>query len=437
MKTFLAASLLLLLAGAPGRGADSGAAAPLSLDDCLRLAETGHPLMAAASAGVSSATEAVDEARAPYWPQVDLSAGYHRWQRRAFLPSGLSLPGHEIPELIGPLDDWNGGLASRLTLFDFGERRAGLDAARARLGGAQADLAATRADLRLAVESAFFGLADAQDLLGVAERNLARTESHRALAQARQEAGAVPRADVLRTEADVENARLQLISARSRVRLASGQLNTAMGRPAETPLAIAPPSAAPPPPDPADLETTVRQAVANRPELKSEQQRLEAARAGVDGARASRAPKVRADGSFGWNDTGFLPETKEWQLGLSVDLPVFDGGSRIHRLAHAQADLARAQAIYDNRVLQIRQEVWAAVTELQRAWESIAASEAGVRSSEESLRVVRERYENGAALISDLLDTQTVLARAEAALADARWTYLADRAAYDRAIASP
>ena len=57
-----------------------------------------------------------------------------------------------------------------MTLFDFGERRAGLAAARARLGGAQADAAATRADVRLSVQSAFYALAAAQDLLGVAGR---------------------------------------------------------------------------------------------------------------------------------------------------------------------------------------------------------------------------------------------------------------------------
>ena len=39
-----------------------------------------------------------------------------------------------------------------------------------------------------------------------------------------------------------------------------------------------------------------------------------------------------------------------------------------------------------------------------------------------------------AALITDLLDTQTALASAEASLAQVRWTYLAARAAYERAV---
>jgi TolC family type I secretion outer membrane protein len=426
------ASLIVIAFAALGAAGSETAA--LTLDDCLRLAADNHPALTAAAAGVTAANESVGEAKAPYWPRVDLSTGYHRWQQRAFLPAGLTIPGRSLPEIIGPLNDWTGGLSSQVTLFDFGERRAGLDAASARWKGTQADAEATRNDIRLLVRSAFYELAAAQDLSGVAERNLKRMEGHLALAQARHDAGAVPQADVLRVRAEVASARLQVIDTRSRVRMAAGQLNTSMGRPAELPLAIAPPA-----PDLStaivtDIDSAVRQAVASRPELKAEQLRVAAARAGVEGARAARAPKLRADGSFGVNDTAFLPETNVWQVGLSVDLPVFDAGSRTHALARSKAELTREQASFETRVLQVRQEVWAAVTELERSRDSIAANETNVQASEESLRVVRERYQSGAAVITDLLDTQTALASAEASLAQARWTYLAACAAYERAV---
>ncbi len=432
MKSLLRSLVLLVWITPPLLAAGPDPA--LTLDDCLRIAAENHPLLTAAAAGVTAASAAVGEARAPYWPQVDLNAGYHRWQRHAFLPSGLSLPGHALPDLIGPLDDWNGGVTSQMVLFDFGARRAGLDAARARLGGARADANATHADVRLSVQTAFYALAAARDLQGVAERNLTRTKTHLALAQARRNAGAVPQADVLRAQAEVASAEIQLIGARSHVRTALGQLNTAMGRPAETPLAIQAPTVDSLAPPTIDVATAVREAIANRPELQSEQQRVAATRANVAAARAARDPRLLADGYFGWNDTAFLPETKEWQVGVSISLPIFDGGSRSHRIARSRAEFERQQAAYDTRLLQVRQEVWAADAELERAWEAIGANETNVRASEESLRVVRERYQTGAALITDLLDTQTVLARAEASLAEARWTYLEDRAAVDRAI---
>jgi TolC family type I secretion outer membrane protein len=428
MKTCPAA--LLALCAAPFAAAQPAA---LSLDDCLQLAAARQPALAAARAGVAAATEAVGEARAPFYPQVDLSAGYHRFQKRAFLPSGLALPGRGPAELIGPLDDWTGGLSSRVTLYDFGERRAGVDAAVARRYAAAADAAAAQADVRLSVQSAFYALAAAQDLQAVAEKNLARAQRHLRMAEALRQTGAAPPADVLRVQAEVASAQLQLISAQSGVRVAAGQLNTVMGRPAETALAIAAPLAPPPPSDARDFATVLSRALARRPELQSAEQRATAARAAVTAARAARAPKLRADGSFGWNDTTWLPETREWQAGVSVDLPVFDGGARARRVARSRAELTREEANLESRRLQIRQEVWAAAAELDRAWASIAANQTAVRASEESLRVVQERYGNGAAVVTDLLDTQTALARAETSLAAAHWDYLTAHAAFARA----
>lgn len=439
MKTLPVAVLLALcvnsLAFGETTAPSSSPAAGLSLDECLRLAATRHPALTAAQAGVTAANEAVGEAQAPYLPQIDLSAGYHRWQRHAFLPSGLTLPGRAIPDVIGPLNDWTGGISSRVTLYDFGERRAGLDSAVARRGAAEADAATTQADVRWSVQSAFFALATAQDLQAVAEKNLVRTEQHLHMVEVLRGSGAVSQADVLRLQAEVAAARLQVIGARSGVRVAGGRLNTTMGRPAETPLAIVTPSL-PPPPTPEDLPAAIEHALARRPELLSAEKRATAARANVESARASRAPKLRADGSFGWNDSAWLPETQEWQAGLSIDLPVFDGGSRGRRVARSRAELTREEANLENRRLQIRQEVWAARTELDRTWASIAANEASVQASAESLRVVQERYQTGAAVVTDLLDTQTALVRAEAGLAAARWDYLAARATYDRATGS-
>ncbi|MBI5689922.1 MAG: TolC family protein [Verrucomicrobia bacterium] len=409
-------------------------ASPLSLDDCLQLSASRHPALVAARAGVTAAQEAVAESRAPLYPQVDVAAGYHRWQHRAFLPAGLSLPGRSLPEVVGPLDDWNGGLTSRVLLYDAGERRAAIEAAQARRGAAEADSTATATDLRHAVRVAFYTLAAASDVRAAADQNLSRAEAHQRLAAARQAAGAVPRADVIRLEAEVASARLQVISAESRVRLARGRLNTAMGRPAETPLEIAPSREPLTPPASGDVAALLQRALAQRPELAAGERRADAARAAVAAARAARAPRIRADAAFGWRDTVLLPDTRDWQAGLSLEIPVFDAGSRTRRAARTRADLAREEALLEGRRLQVRDEVWSAATEVDRTWASIGASTAGVRAGEEGLRVTRERYERGAAVITDLLETQTTLARAEAALAEARWGYLAARASLERAV---
>ena len=437
MKTSLPVLLALLascLTAQPAAPPALSLSNGLTLDECLKLGAAQHPALAAAQAGIAAATKAVGEAQAPLYPQVDVSAGYHRWQRHAFLPSGLAVPGRPLPEIIGPLDDWSGLFSARMLLYDAGERRAGVDGAKARRAGAAAETAAVVADVRLSVQTAFYALAAAHEIQTVATQNLERAEAHQRLAAARHAAGAVPKADALRTEAEAANARLQLISAASRVRVATGRLNTAMGRPAEMPLTITLPAQTPPPPAPAEFDGLLQRAFARRPELASSENRAEAARAGVAAARAARAPKIRADGAFGWRDTYFLTDSREWQAGVAIELPLFDAGSRAHRLARSKSELVREESVLAGRRLQIRDEVWSTAVELDRTWASIAASATSVRANAESLRVTRERYERGAAVVTDLLDTQTARARAEGSLAEARWSYLVARAALDRAI---
>lgn len=430
MKRALFPLLLSLLSGP----AVAQSAPPLSLEECLQLGASQHPAHAAARAGVAAATEAIGEAQAPLYPQLDVTAGYHRWQRRAFLPAGLTLPGRAMPELIGPLDDWNGAFSSRVLLYDSGERRAGIDAARARRAGAEAEVTSVGADVRLNVHTAFYALAAATDVQLVAAKNLERAEAHQRLAIARHAAGAVPQADVLRTQAEVATARLQVINTASRVRVATGRLNTAMGRPADSPLAITPPPQAPTPPAAVPLAQSLQRALAHRPELAAGEKRTEAARAHVTAARATRAPKIRADAALGWRDTVLLPDTREWQAGVSIDLPIFDAGTRSRRLARTQSELTREEALLAARRLQVRDEVWSAQAEQDRAWAAIAANESSVRAHAESLRVTRERYERGSAVITDLLDNQAALARAEGSYAEARWSYFAARAAFERAV---
>jgi outer membrane protein TolC len=225
-----------------------------------------------------------------------------------------------------------------------------------------------------------------------------------------------------------------VINTGSRVRVATGRLNTAMGRPAETPLAINAPVQHPPSPATTEFDVSLQRALAQRPELAAGEKRTAAARAAVTAARAASAPKIRADGAFGWRDTILLPDTREWQAGVSIELPLFDAGSRARRLGRSKSELTREEATLAGRRLQIRDEVWSAYAELDRTWAAITASETSVRASAESLRITRERYERGAALITDLLDTQTALTRAEGSLAESRWSCFAARAAFARAV---
>jgi outer membrane protein TolC len=409
-----------------------GKGPPLTLDACVRIALDKNPSIQAAREGVAAATEGEGEAKAPYYPELALNAGYSRWERHAFLPSGLAQP--NMPTTIGPTDDWITGLKARYILFDSGERLAKLRAAISGKGVAEGDMARIRQDIALEVHQSYYGLVSALKALAVAGKNLDRAEDHLRLARERKSAGAVPQADVVRAQARVADEKLALVRMENLVRIAKGNLNTAMGLSAEVPteveirpeeiIAI----------QEMDIGKAYELAIRRRPEIKIALQRIETAKHVVDAAKSAFGPKVRLEGGYGRQDEQFFPNDPDWMVGVAVELPIFTGFSRTHRLGKTKSELLREEANIRMLIQNIRREVWSANSKLRESYEEIQAAESLVKEAAEGVRLTRERYAVGAGTITELLDTQTALARADAIRVEAIWSYHIAKAVLNRAI---
>lgn len=405
---------------------------PLTLASCVQIALDENPIRRAAQEGVAAARESVGMAKAPYYPTVGLDAAYRRWQTHAFLPEGLI--GGGKPSVIGPTDDWSSGLSARYLIFDSWRRAAELRTALSRQGIAEEDEAVIRQDIAMAVHQAFYNLLSTMEAQEVAEQNRMRAEDNLRLATEHWEAGAVPKADVIRAKVEVADAKLQLVRTHSAISLARGSLNTAMGLPVELKIDLSVENRNLDSPDKIDVFYALAQAVQRRPELKAALYRIDASHNSIDVAMSAFGPIIIANAGYGYRDSKFLPEDKDWSAGVGIDLPLFEGFKRSHDVSRAKHELAKEEAQVRHLVLKVREEVWAAHLKLKEAYEATTASEAVVRDARESMRMTRERYEAGAATATDLLDAQTTLARAEYVQVEARWSYFLSSAALDRAM---
>ncbi|MBI5603735.1 MAG: TolC family protein [Deltaproteobacteria bacterium] len=435
LSIIIAVGMVLLWAWAayPGE-TDPAPDHPLTLADCIRIALDKNPSHRIALEGVISTKETVGETRAPYYPELGLQTAYKRWQGHAFLPSGLSIPGRTLPTIIGPTDDWMAGLNARYTLFDSGRRQAEYQSALARQGVAEEEKARIVQDLIFSVYQGFYGLAAAMETLTVAGKNLNRARDHVRLAQERKAAGAVSRADVLRVQVEASNAELDLVRAQSLVRISRGNLNTAMGLSAEGSLEVDTETGKIDSPDSIDLLKALDQAIHKRPEIKAALKRIEAQQGGVEAARSTFGPKVRAEGSYGWRDSNFLPKDEEWLAGIIIEWPLFTGFSRKHRLARAKAEVFKEEAEAKRLQLRVKQEVLNAHSRLKENYEAVQTTKMLIQNAEESLRMARERYAVGAGTVTDLLDAQTALARAQATQVEAGWDYHLAQAVFQRSL---
>jgi len=211
------------------------------------------------------------------------------------------------------------------------------------------------------------------------------------------------------------------------VRVAMAALNESLGLPLETTHALAT-ALAPLPAGRAAAEAYQNEASHNRPELKQSELAARIAERQTEGAKAAFRPQFAARAGVEADRAEFVRHGGgNWMVGVSMRWNVFNGNSDRARLAEAQASADAAKARERAADQAIRLEVFQAWADAQAAAERLAVGAAAVAESEESLRIVKNRFGSG-------LTTVTELLRSETALLDARTRYLA--AIHDQRIAA-
>jgi len=296
------------------------------------------------------------------------------------------------------------------------------------------NLNSVRQEVILHIHETFYMLSASLELRNVAIQNKKRAEQHLKLANDRKAVGAVPESDVLRAKVSASEAKLELVRSENLVRINMGALSTVMGLPVETDIQ---PNA-----DinelnlPAEISASslLTQALMCRPEVKAVQKRIEAVRSSVTMAKSEYGPKLRAEGSYGYRDDSASLEEKEYAAGVSLELPIFSGFSTKHKVAEKKAELAKAEAEAEALIQDIQQEVWVAKSRLKEADEMAQTADLRVKDARESERMAEERYKVGNYTITDLLDVQTALAKAEAELVQAKWNLRIAKASLSHSI---
>lgn len=384
---------------------------PLELETCVRIALNRNPHLQATSANLVAAHEAVGVSQAASYPDIYLTAGYRRFDAHLWFPSDFSL--HD--SALGTTDDWSAGATAGYTVYDSGQRKADQKSASAGLAAARHDASSVRQDIIFRVHTAFYRVASSAAGLGAAEARLERRRDHLELALHRYEAGAVARSDVLRAEVDVAGAELAVVRAEAAVQQARGELNTAMGLPVDLQVDIESPPEIVSTSSVLNAREAVDLALQQRSELAAARERIQVAERRADSIKAAFSPRIRAEGSYGWRDSDFLPEDRNWSVGLSLRVPVFSGFAKTHRVGEAVAETRKLEAYASAIADDIQQQVWNALIEVAEARQAVQETQVLLDTSRESHEFAVARYEAGAATMTDLLDAETSLSEADAA----------------------
>ena len=175
-----------------------------------------------------------------------------------------------------------------------------------------------------------------------------------------------------------------------------------------------------------------------RPELAAVGARERAAQAEVRGANSGYQPRVSAFGSLehdnGWVTGG---DGNSYTAGVMVQWNLWDGFSTRAKTRKARANLESVRAERQKVRLALDLEVEQARLAVNEANERLTVSHQAVEQAEESAQLTRNRFEQGLALSTQLIDAETALLEARFRRAEAESDQRIAIAALRKALAVP
>jgi outer membrane protein TolC len=311
----------------------------------------------------------------------------------------------------------------------------GVETARVGLDIATEQVRAKRQSTVNDVRRVYYGIAQAED---AKKRVLSTIEFLEQLARETRQ-GVVQRvalrADSLNVDAQLAQAKYELVKLNDPIEGQKQQLNRLMGRDVDTPLIVGsadPVSVALP-----SLEEAYARALESRPEMRLSRLQLRQAELDRRAKSAERIPDI----SFSLttldtaNFTSVLPNNIT-SVGVQATWDVFDWGRKRKELA-AKRDVEQQAALaVADAADQIRIDVAHQYRRVLEARQEVEVAKLLQTESTESLRMVRNRYAQRDALLSDVLKTQSMLADADHRLVQSLLNLATAQSDFDKAVGS-
>jgi len=402
----------------------------LTLQDLERTALQVQPQLLAARANTDVAQGTAEQARSPLLPQVQGTASYTR-ETGNFAPRpGVATAGEPIGGSVfsASFDYWAFGLTATQLIYDFGQTWGKYKAAKLNTDALRDAEQTTKLGIVLNVRRAYFAARANKELVDVAKETLDDQNKHLTQVQGMVTVGTQPPIALAQQKAAVANALVQLITSQNNYETSKAQLNQATGLAGGTEYDVSDEDMAPLPDEDQTLEALVKKAMTTRPELATLSKQRESGEATLASARGTYGPSIGASGGFSDDGLSLQQLVPNWNVGIGVTWPIFQGGLTRGLIHQAEGQVASFDAQTGVEELQVRLDVDTARLAVRAAKATIGAVDDALTSAREQLRLAEQRYATGVGNIIELNDAQVAYTSAAAQVVQARYGLATARA---------
>jgi outer membrane protein TolC len=363
-----------------------------------------------------SSSARVSEVNALRLPSLKLAAVYRRLSEVA----PFSIQGPTGPITIAPniLDNYVTQLTLAQPLFTGFRLSSSSAIAGYTASATEEEFNKDKNELIFNIKNAYWNLFKAAQMKKVMDENVMMVKAHLNDANNLMKAGMMTRNDLLKLEVQLSDMMFRQIDAENAAKLAMVALNSTMSISLDTDIdiiSVANISAA----DYDQLSRLISSAVEKRNEIKSADYRIKAGEAGVTLAKSSWYPQISVYGNYYYSrpNQRIFPSKDEfkdtWDAGVNISMNIWDWLTTAYQTEQAEASLAQAVdglgIIKDNITLEVTQNY----LNMNQSKKKIEISELTVKQADENMRITSDKFKNGLATSSEVIDAETAQSTAK------------------------
>ena len=408
----------------------------LSIENAVALAFKNNKEILAQEKEIEIARARILGAVSESLPKIDLNGGYsHQDAVMSIGPAAVSKK--DIGVFVGYNNQNDLGVSARQPLFEGGKNLALFKCSRIELKIQEESFRVRRHAVEFETKRLYYGLLLAYETERINGELVSQAKSHYMDVERRFREGAASRFDLLQSKVQISKVEPELARAQKAKNLIAEELKKLLGLErmdvilltgelAYTLIQI-------------DEDRFLEQAQSMRPELEMRSLEINADKQGIKIARSGWLPKINGEFNYYSKSDAFMKDVfnsqhNNWNIGVRVTIPIFDGFSAKAKVDEAKArysqTIIKKEDVEDQVVLEIRH----ACFDLSEAKTIIDSAQEGVESAREALKIAEASYREGQVTNLDVLDAQISLSQIEKNLSDAIYDYIVALAYLDKSI---
>lgn len=397
---------------------ESEAVKIIKFDEAIRLGIENNKQLKMANTEMAIANENVSQSKMAKVPRIGLNMGYN------YIGDPKLYEGFYKSNIT--VDYYNhlasGNILATMPIYNGGVINSKIDQQKLLSEMQQSVVKMTEAEIKLTIAEQFFTLEKLYRQIDVTKQNIINTELRIKQLQSRVANGQNLKSDLLRTELQQSNFQVSVFKDANNIKLVSNYLDILIGLPTDTVLQPDV-SGIMIPTEEINLQQSLSEAYLNRIEIKQSEMEVKLSESFLSITKSGFMPNVNANFSLNsqypaqWPD--YIDIVDYWSVGLSLNWDISSFYNLKHRVSGDKLQIEKSTTALEVTKDQIDREVKSVFVRFVESKKNILTYKKDVELSQSNYKIVKSRYDNDFALITDIVDAELQLNNSKILLVNA------------------